>query len=495
MSGGLSFRRGVTRRGFLTVAVSAIVAGVVAGVGAYYAGTLSAPAAVTREVTKTIERTTTATVTKTVTVTTATPTAPATTAPRAEKEVIIGQVTSLTGMFSGFGYGYYWGVQKAVEDINKLGGLKVGDKRLPVRVVVYDDESDPGKAASLTTKLILVDNVVAVIGHGVPSLAIPEGTVCDRYKVPLIHGSTPFEPWYEGAKGTKYDWCLSFRIGTPVPEGDPRHGKVGYTIADSLFHFTDMFADQTNRKVAVLASGDADGTGWYAVFSKLLKESGRYDPYRVDENFGLYPLGTTDFSSIILEWKAAKCQILWANLPAPDFGIFWRQAHSLGWVPKLAWIGRASMVYEDVVAWGGDLPWGIADEDFWNPCYPFPGIGGRTSASLADEWYKEKGTPVNTAVGFGGYRCAQVLFAAIEKAGSLDPQAINGAFLDLETTSLCGYEKFIPETHDSPCAINLIQWVKTDKPWVWERQIVWAALPEIPVTTKPIFPLPGCTFT
>ena len=67
-------RRGVTRRGFLTVTVSAIVAGVVAGVGAYYAGTLSAPVKeVVKEVTKTITSTTTlapgAPVTTTVTVT------------------------------------------------------------------------------------------------------------------------------------------------------------------------------------------------------------------------------------------------------------------------------------------------------------------------------------------------------------------------------------------------------------------------------------------
>jgi branched-chain amino acid transport system substrate-binding protein len=50
----VSFRKGVTRRGFLTVAVSAIVA----GVGAYYAGTLAAPV---KEVVKEVARTVTST--------------------------------------------------------------------------------------------------------------------------------------------------------------------------------------------------------------------------------------------------------------------------------------------------------------------------------------------------------------------------------------------------------------------------------------------------
>jgi len=62
----LSARRGVSRRGFLTVAVSAIVAGVVAGVGAYYAGTLAAPVKeVVKEITKTLERPITITETRT----------------------------------------------------------------------------------------------------------------------------------------------------------------------------------------------------------------------------------------------------------------------------------------------------------------------------------------------------------------------------------------------------------------------------------------------
>ena len=109
MSGGVSSSRGVTRRGFLTVAVSAIVAGVVAGVGAYYAGTLAAPVKeVVKEVTKTVTSTTTlapgppitttvtvtappTTVTKTVTTTvTATPT---------RKEIRIGIDNPGTGAY------------------------------------------------------------------------------------------------------------------------------------------------------------------------------------------------------------------------------------------------------------------------------------------------------------------------------------------------------------------------------------------------------------
>jgi ABC-type branched-subunit amino acid transport system substrate-binding protein len=481
MSGDPSFRHGVTRRGFLTVAVSAIVAGVVAGVGAYYAGTLSAPAAITKEVTKTIERTTTATVTRTVTVTTATPTAP-----RAEKEVIIGQVVSLTGPAAGFGQGYAWGASKAVEDINKLGGVKVGERRIPVRLITYDDESDPTKTASLATQLVLVDNAIALLGSGPPTFNNPISVIAERYKTPFICAG-PFEPWW--ASGPyNYAWNIGFRIGAPIPAGDPRAGKPGYTILDVFFGFTDKFADQTNRRVAVVACDDADGRGWYSIFGPALKAK-RYEAYRVEENFGLYPPGTTDFSSLVLAWKEARCEILWGNLPGVDFGILWRQSVVLGWRPKMAIIGRAALFYEDISAWGGDLPLGIATEIWWDPSYPYPGIGGRTSASLAEEWVKEKGIFVNRIIGFGGYAYMQLLLDAIERAGKLDKEAINKAIAETNMTILTGPVKFTAE-HDAPVPLVLGQWIKTDKPWVWECPVVFSPHPGIRPTHEPIFPLP-----
>jgi len=483
----LSSRRGVTRRGFLTVAVSAIVAGVVAGVGAYYAGTLSAPAAVTREVTKTVERVTTATVTKTVTATTATTPITTPTAPPAGEEIRIGTVQSLTGSHAGFGFGTLWGVQKAVEDINALGGVKVGGRRIPVRLITYDDGSDPSKTAALVTQCITVDNVVAMIGNDPPALGNPQCVTADRLRTPMVIAS-PFEPWYAAGPYT-YVWNIGFNIGTPPPPGDPKYGKRGYTILDVIFGFTDKFADQTNRRVAVVACDDGDGTAWYAIFGPALAERG-YKPYRVEEKFGLYPPGTMDFSSLITAWKEYGAEILWGNLPGVDFGTLWRQAKLLGWRPKLAYLGRGALFYDDVVAWGGDLPLGVACEVWWDPCYPYPGIGGRTSGSLAEEWVKEKLTPPNRMLGYSGYPKAQLLFDAIERAGSLDKEAINRALAETDNVIvLTGPVKFT-DKHNSPVPLVIKQWVKTDKPWVWEDVVVYSDHPDIPAQREPIFPLP-----
>ena len=74
----------------------------------------------------------------------------------APKEILIGCNTPVTGMFAGFGQGV-WGVQAAVDDLNNLGGVYVKEygKKIPMKLVVVDNESDPGKSATLAEELIL----------------------------------------------------------------------------------------------------------------------------------------------------------------------------------------------------------------------------------------------------------------------------------------------------------------------------------------------------
>jgi branched-chain amino acid transport system substrate-binding protein len=103
----VSFRKGVARRGFLTVAVSSIVA----GVGAYYAGTLAAPVKeVVKEVARTVTSTTlapeapyTTTVSATAPPTTVTKTVTAATPTLAGQVVKIGEVLPLAGAASTLG--------------------------------------------------------------------------------------------------------------------------------------------------------------------------------------------------------------------------------------------------------------------------------------------------------------------------------------------------------------------------------------------------------
>jgi ABC-type branched-subunit amino acid transport system substrate-binding protein len=207
-------------------------------------------------------------------------------------------------------------------------------------------------------------------------------------------------------------------------------------------------------------------------------------------------MDTTDFSTTIQRWKESKCELLWSNSPGPFFGAMWKQAYTLGWVPKLALAGRAGMFYEDVSAWGGDIPWGVATDRWWDPSYPpaeFPGIGGTTPQSLFERWSKETNKPFNQGTGWG-YFPIQVLANAIERAGTLDGPSINKAIGDTDMKTISGRAVFTPEEQHCRLPLTYGQWIKTDKPWVWELHVVYSSHDFIKPTAQPIFPIPGTTF-
>jgi ABC-type branched-subunit amino acid transport system substrate-binding protein len=414
--------------------------------------------------------------------------------PKPPPEIRVGVVHAQTGMFASFGQGGVFGIKAAVDDINKQGGVNVGGKKMPIKLVIVNNESDPQKAGALAESLINQDKVQFIIsGDEPPPMHASVSTVCDRYKIPYVTSCGPVEPWLamrqESPTKWQFTWaCGGFAIVEPAKEGDFRYNKGGYTIMDTWMAMLEQFGGQTNKKVALIASDEPDGRGWYMLFGPSLKKLG-YQVLGLEKNLGLMPLETTDFSSVIKQWKDAKCEILWGNCPAPFFGAVWKQCQALGFKPKMVCIGRAPLFYTDVIAWGGDLPLGIGVEVWWDPSFKdSPGIGDTTPKTLTERWTKETGQPLNPGIGLG-YRSVQVLIDAIQRAGSLDAEKVNEALSKTDLMTIAHRVKF-DENHFSRGPLVFGQWFKTDTPQKWELRVVFSKHEFIPATAKPIFPIP-----
>ena len=89
---------------------------------------------------------------------------PASSAP---KTIKIGASISLTGRFAAGGTDVADGYKIAVKHINDDGGLfiKEYNKKIPIELIIYDDESDPSKTVTRLEKLNSVDKVVAYLGE------------------------------------------------------------------------------------------------------------------------------------------------------------------------------------------------------------------------------------------------------------------------------------------------------------------------------------------
>jgi ABC-type branched-subunit amino acid transport system substrate-binding protein len=273
----------------------------------------------------------------------------------------------------------------------------------------------------------------------------------------------------------------------PAPQGDFR-AKPGYTVMDTWTAMLDLYGGKTNKKVGLICSDEPDGRGWYTLFGPAIKKLG-YNVTGLDKNLGLLPLETTDFSSVIKQYKDAKVEILWGNCPGPFFGAFWKQATTLGFQPKMVSIGRAALFYTDIAAWGGDLPWGIGTEIWWDPSFKdSPGIGGTTPKSLAEKWVTETKQPLNPGIG-PGYTSVQVLADAIQRAGTLEAEKVNAALAQTDLLTIRNRVKF-DENHFSRGPLMFGQWFKTDKPEKWELKVVFSKHDFVPATGEPIFPKP-----
>ena len=406
----------------------------------------------------------------------------------------MGLIQSQTGMYAGFGAGGVWGIKAAVDDINAAGGVKVGNTNMKLTLVVIDDQSDQNKGGPLAESLVTQQKVnFLVSGEEPPTMRPSISTIADRYKIPFVCSAGPEEPWAGMRKesDTKwpYTWATGmFALGSPSAAGDFRTGKLGYTVDDTWVEYLKQYGPQTNKKVAVFASNDGDGVGWYSGLPNIFKPLG-YTPIGVEKKLGLLPMETTDFSSVINEWKTNGCEILWGNAPAPFFGALWKQARSLGFAPKMVSIGRAPLFYTDVNAWGGDLPNGIGVEVWWTPTLKeSKGIGSTTPQSLADRWTADIKQPVNPAIG-PGYRVIQVLADAITRAGALDSAKVQEALKATDMMTIAHRVKF-DENQFNRTPLVFGQWQKVSTPDKWKLEIIYSAHDFIPTTAKPIFPIP-----
>jgi branched-chain amino acid transport system substrate-binding protein len=408
-------------------------------------------------------------------------------------ELVIGTVSPMTGMFTGFGEGNVFGMQAAVDDQNALGGLDVGGKKMKIKFIIADSESDPAKVGRLAEDIITREKAVFMVEPDAPApMHIAVSQVAEKYKIPNIISGGPFEPW-DGQRTTaspvwQYAWLSGFALGMPADKGDFRD-KPGYTIKDTWFGFLDQFGAQTNKVAGVFATDEPDGAGWYAAFPGMLKEWGA-KVIGIEKKLGLVPVETTDYSSTIKEWKDNNVEILWGNCPGPNFGAMWKQANGMGFKPKIVSMGRAPLFYIDASSWGGNLANGVGVEVWWSPEFKnCPGIGSTTPQTLAKRWADAKKQPLNPAIGHG-YMGMQIALAAISKAGSLDTTKINEAIPTLDMPSINSRVLFNKQQHFNRIPLFFGQWFKTDKPEKWEMKIVFSKHDFLPAQDKPIFPVP-----
>src|SRR4051812_37826469 len=101
-------------------------------------------------------------------------------------EIVIGEFGSLTGTTATFGISTKNGIDMAIDEVNKNGGV-LGKQ---IRVVVEDDQGKPEEAQTVVTKLITKDQVLAVLGEVASSRSLAAAPVAQSNGIPMISPSS-----------------------------------------------------------------------------------------------------------------------------------------------------------------------------------------------------------------------------------------------------------------------------------------------------------------
>lgn len=313
----------------------------------------------------------------------------------ADGEIVIGAPISITGPMAGDGAEQVWAYEQAVADVNAAGGLMVDGKRLPVRLVIADDESAEGKVTSAMENLIKAQDVDVLLSTHSGPMNLAGAIVAEKYKkFYMITTAFPFE-WQP--YNFKHSALFFFHPGAG--------SEVPFEI------WAKLPEDQRPKHPALVVEDTPDGAGFGAGFVAAAEKYGY--TYSVNQPWAV---GATDYSALITKLQAAETDAMLVFGSPADTITLVRQMKELGFsVPYFhGWKGTWTGEFADAL--GADSNY-ILTDGFWSAHYPYNG-----SKELGDRFEAEFGKDSVTVGAF--YANAQVLMQAIEKAGSLESGAI-----------------------------------------------------------------------
>ena len=270
------------------------------------------------------------------------------------KPLTIGFSMNLTGPLAPNGKAALLAAQIWEEDINKKGGL-IGRQ---VKLVYYDDQSNPSTIPGLYTKLMDVDKVDIICSSYATNMIAP------AMPIVMQHDRT-FVSLLGLAVNSEFNYKRYFSM---TPTGGPRPKE---SFAEGFF---EVAAEQTPKPVRVAMCG-AD-----AEFPRNAMDGAR----NIIKKHGFelvydktYPPNTTDYTPVVRAMQATNPDIFLAcSYPADSVGLI-RASHEVGFKPKIYGGGMVGLQATAIKTQLGPLLNGIVVYDFWLPWAGFASDAGR----------------------------------------------------------------------------------------------------------------------
>jgi len=339
--------------------------------------------------------------------------------PAAAQELKIGYSMAMTGTLGPNGKSALLAQKIWEEDVNAKGGL-LGR---PVKLVYYDDQSNPSTVPGIYTKLIDVDKVDLVVGGYATAMLAPAMPIMMQRKKLFI-----------GLLGlgvnSEFNYPNYFVMIPSGPDPKPAFTKDMFELAlkqsPKPTTVAIVAADQEfSRNASDGARDNAKKYGFKIVYDKT------------------YPPATQDFAPIVRAIASTNPDVLIiCSYPADSVGMV-RAINEVGFKPKMMGGPMVGLQNTSIKAQLGPLLNGFIAYDFWLPVpkMEFPGVADlikKYQARAASEGVD----PLGYYMAPEAYAQLQVLEQAVKATKSLDDQKLADYIRASTFTTVLGEVKF-----------------------------------------------------
>jgi branched-chain amino acid transport system substrate-binding protein len=348
------------------------------------------------------------------------------------KGITIAWIHPLTGSLAGFGAADNWVISKIKQTTPYKNGFKIGGKTYPITIKSYDTQSSVSRAGDLARTAIL-SGANLLFASSTPETVNAVASQAETLGTPLVCSNCPWESWYANLGGNP-----------TKPTFKPKYVVLYFLGAEHLVScFIPMWNRihsqlHTNKIVAAAFPNDSDGNAFRAVFPPIAKMAG----YKMVLS-AAYPDGTTNYTSMISQFKSAGADFF-TNVPLPpDFAVMWKQSIQQGFRPKLATVAKVLLFPPDAYAMGSSV-YNVATDTWWVPTLPWKSsLTGETCQQMANEFESSGHGQWNANI--SNYSLFEVAHAALTSVSDPhDKEEVANALHQVNIQALAGPLNFTP---------------------------------------------------
>jgi branched-chain amino acid transport system substrate-binding protein len=313
------------------------------------------------------------------------------------KDIVIGFSGPLSGPAAEYGQNCVNGMDMAVNQINKTGGIKIKGETYNLKLVKLDDRIDPTQAVNNARRLqeqykaIAIFQPITALAYGMMNINREKG----HEFIMMAYTSSP----------------------ALAKQGNELTITIPPTFSIYAEVFTKWAYDQGYRRAGVIVTNEVYGVEWTDFFSKYFTKLG--GTITAVKPANMYT--ETDFSSHLTAVLATKPDVMLIGGPSATSALMVEQARNLGYKGAFVFIDQAQIDQMSAVLKGYQL---LHDSIAVGTVHDLPSAITPWFSKTFKEIYKGMYT-WEVALHYGA---VLAVAKAVQAAGTTDVRAIRKAF-------------------------------------------------------------------